>query len=338
MQDDDEDKVVPGFYISRPLLALGLVALILAVGVISFVQAGGKSAIGKSWLGWFLPSFSLVVEPEAPYLPANGSSQLAIDITVKDKHQKLMDGAEVGVTIERGQGDLTTATDAPSAVSKRVWLRAPSQSQSIVVAVSFHGIRQVTTVEAFDPQPPATPALKAPTDGAVISTATPTLSGQAPIGTQVEVYVDDQQNTVLPVDGSGNFAGPLTNAIKRGRHALKIRATNKYGISSATTNPITVEIRTPDPEIDIANLRIKPNPAQAGEAFYIFVPVSSNTQSVKLILENTSHDLSDRNKSSIYSAALRAPTAPGLYPLSLIVTNQGGDSVLAENIASLKVR
>lgn len=338
MQDEDEDKIVSGWYSSRPLLALGLVGLILAVGIISFVHAGGKNAIGKSWLGWFLPSFSLELKPEANYLPADGSSTVAIDIIAKDKHQQLLNGAEIEVTIEQGQGDLTNALPAPSEVSKRVLLRAPAQPQSIIIQAAFRGIRQKTTIEAFDPQPPATPALKAPTDGAIVTTAMPTLSGQAPAETKVEVYVDDQQNTILPVDDAGNFAGPLEQALRRGKHAIKILAVNKYGIKSKATDPITIDIRTPDPEVDMANLRIRPNPATAGEVFYIFVPVSSDTRSVKLMMENNPYELADRNKSSIFSAALRAPTAPGLYPLSLIVTNQGGDSAYLENAISLRVR
>lgn len=338
MQDEDEDKIVPGWYGSRPLLVLGLVGLVLVVGIISFVHAGGKNAIGKSWLGWFLPSFSLELKPQAAYLPADGSSTLAIDIIAKDKRHQLLDGAGIEVTIEHSQGDLTNSPHPPSEVSKQVLLRAPTQPQLITVQATFRGIRQTTTIEAFDPQPPATPALKAPTDGAIITTATPTLSGQAPAGTKVEAYTDDQQNAILPVDDSGNFAGPLTQALKRGKHSLKILTINKYGVRSKATSPITIDIRTPDPEIDTANLRIKPNPAKAGEVFYIFVPVSSNTQSVKLILEGSPHELTDRNKSSIFSAALRAPLDPGLYPLSLIVTNPGGDSTYIENITSLRVR
>jgi len=338
MHDEDEEKVAPGFYVSRPLLMIGLVALILVVGVISFIQAGGRQAVGKSWLGWFLPSFNLEIESNAPYLPADGSSIALIDITAQDKRGQLIDGSDIDVIVKRGQGDLTNSPDTPSEASKRVILRAPAQPQTIVIEADFRGLKESITIDVFDPVPPATPMLKAPADKAIIVTATPTLSGQGPTDTQIEVYVDDQQNTVLKIDASGNFAGTLERAIKRGQHSLKLIAINKYGIRSAASSPTTIDVRTPDPEIDLANLRIKPNPAQANAVFYIFVPVSSNTKEVKLTLENTSYILSDRNQSSIYSAALRAPSAPGLYPISLLVTNQGGDSVLAENITSLKVR
>jgi len=337
MHDEDEEKVTPGFYVSRPLLGLGLVILIVTVGVVSFIQAGGRQAITKSWLGWFLPSFSLEIKSSTPYLPADGNSIATIDITALDKHGKLIDGSDIQVGFEQGQGDLTNSANTPTNLSKQVILRAPAQPQIVTIRAIFNGIRETVTIEVFDPAPPAIPALKAPADKAVITTATPNLSGQGPVGTQVEAYIDDQQNTTFKVDDSGNFAGPLEQAIKRGQHSLKLMSINKYGIRSGASSPITIEVRTPDPEIDLANLRLKPNPAKAGEVFYIFVPVSSNTQSVKLIIENTPHLLYDRNKSSIYSAALRAPTSPGLYPISLIVTNQGGDSVLAENIASLRV-
>jgi len=337
MHDDDEEKVASGFYLSRPLLVAGLVGLVLVVGIISFFQAGGKQALTKSWLGWFLPTFSLEMRSNTPYLPADGSGTALIDVIAKDKRGVLMSGSDINVQIDQGQGDLANSAELPSDVSKQVVLRAPSQPQIVVVGATFRGIKQTVTIEIFDPQPPATPILKSPIDKATVSTATPTLSGVGPIGTQIEVYIDDQQNTILKVDEAGNFAGPLDQALKRGQHSIKLLAINKYGIRSAAGASITIEVKTPDPEIDTANLRIKPNPAKAGEVFYIFVPVSSNTQSVKLIIENTPYPLADKNSSSIYSAALRAPTSPGLYPLSLIVTNQGGDSILAENIGSLKV-
>ncbi|MBN2585613.1 hypothetical protein JXA59_03125 [Patescibacteria group bacterium] len=338
MHDDEEEKVTSGFYLSRPLLVIGLVVLILGVGIISFVQAGGRQAIAKSWLGWFLPSFSLEIKASPSYLPADGNSTTLIDIVAKDKHGQLIDGSDIEINLVQGIGDLTNSADMPSNVSKQVILRTPAKPQVIIIEADFRGIKETVTVDIFDPAPPAVPTLKAPADKAVITTAIPTISGQGPVGTKVEAYVDDQQNTIFTVDSSGNFAGPLEQAIKRGQHSLKLISINKYGVRSAASIPITIEIRTPDPEIDLANLRIKPNPAKAGEVFYVFVPVSSNTQSVKLMIENTSYALADRNRSSIYSATLRAPTSPGLYPISLIITNQGGDSVLAENIASLKVR
>jgi len=337
MHDEDDEKVVSGFYISRPLLGIGLVVLILVVGIISFIQAGGRQAVTNSWLGWFLPSFNVEIKSNTPYLPADGNSTALIDIIAKDKHGKLIDGGDINVIIERGQGDLTNSIDTPTDTSKQVVFRAPTQPQIVAIEADFRGIKKTITIDVFDPVSPAVPALKAPADKAVVTTAMPTLSGQGPVDTQVEAYIYDQQNTIFKVDESGSFAGPLEQAIKRGQHSLKLIAINKYGVRSAPSAAITIEVRTPDPEIDLANLRLKPNPAKAGEVFYIFVPVSSNTQSVKLIMENTTHILSDRNKSSIYSAALRAPTSPGLYPISLIVTNQGGDSVLAENIATLRV-
>lgn len=338
MQDEQEEKIPSDKYVPRLTLAFSLAFLLITVGIISFFYSDGLQTAKNSWLRLITPSLSLELVPESTIIPADGSSQIYVDIIVKNKKGQLIVGSEITTTIIQGEVDIINTPNTPTDISKRILVRSPYQPQTIILAFNFKGIDQRLTLEAFDPTPPATPTLKAPTDGIILSTATPIISGEAPIGVEIEIYVDDIFNTIAKTDKTGIFNTSLKQALSRGQHKIVIITLNQYDIRSAASNPIYIDIQTPDPEIDLANIRLQPNPVIAGEVFYIFIPTSANTKLVTILLENTDHQLKDRYNSSIFSGALRAPQIPGLYRLSAIIINDDNNSILASNIISLRVQ
>lgn len=338
MRDEPEDKMTPLSYTRSPILSFGVAFLLIIIGLISFFYAGGSQTIKSGWVGAFRSSMSLEVVPENTIIPADGSSQIYVDVIAKNKKGQLLDGTGITAALTQGDIDLTNSPVTPAGSSKRFLIRASHQPQTALITFTFQGLNQVLTLEAFDPQPPAIPTLKAPSDGAILSTATPTISGQAPPESQVEIYIDDTLNTITPTDADGTFVAALEQALSQGRHKITIASINRYGIRSSFNNPTSIDIQTPDPEIDLANIRLRPNPAPASGISYIFIPVSANTKSVTVVLEKTNYALTDRHDSSIFSGALRTPAAAGVYRISAIITNQGGDSILANNIVALRVQ
>jgi hypothetical protein len=322
-----------------PRIGLNLLVVILlaTIGIISFVYADGLSIIYRSWMSLVIPRIQFNITPENSIIPANGLAQIYIDIQLKNNQDQLLDGTEITAAIISGQTELTVATITPTNISKRVLLRAPNQPQLITLAFSYKHLTKNIAIEAFDPTPPSLPTLTAPTNNAIFNTATPLISGQAPVSTQVEIYIDTGLNSTLEVDKTGNFSHPLEQAIRRGRHTLTAATINKYGIRSAISSAINIDIQTPDPEIDLSNLRITPNPVKAGETFRIFIPVSADTKAVSLELDKVQYPLQDANKSSVFSGVIPAPKNPGLYRLSLLVTTEAGESILEEKVASIQV-
>lgn len=338
MKDKKEDKIISTSYTSKPLLVFSLALLLIIVGTISFLHADGLQVLKNSWLGAIIPSFTLEIIPETTFIPADGSTQIYIDTVIKNKNGQLLDGDDININVIQGELDITNALQTPTGISKRTIIRASLQPQTVSIEFSFKNIRKTLSLDIFDLTLPTTPILKIPIDKTIFSTATPTFSGESDPQTKVEIYIDDRFNTLAEVDSMGLFNASLQQAISRGIHKVAIVAINKYKVRSDISTPIYVEIQTLDPEIDIANIRIKPSPAKTNEALYVFIPVSSNTQSVVIILDNKEWLLKDTYGSSIFSGTLLSPSAPGLYRISVVITTEGGDSILAENIYSIQVQ
>lgn len=338
VRDEKEDKIISTSYTPKPLLVFGLVLLLITVGTISFLHADGWQVLRSSWLGVIIPSFTLEIIPETTFIPADGSTQIYIDTIAKNKNGQLLDGEDISVNVTQGEIDITNALQVPIGVSKRIIIQAPFQPQTVTLTFNLKNTCETLNLEVFDLTPPTAPILKIPIDKTIFSTATPTFSGESNPQTKVEIYVDDRFNTLAEVDNTGLFNTQLQQAISRGIHKVTIVAINKYNVRSNVSPPIHIEIQTLDPEIDVDNIRIKPNPAKVNEALYIFIPASANTQSVVIVLDNKEYPLKDTYGSSIFSGTLLAPSTPGLYRISVIITTEGGDSILAENIYSIQVQ
>ena len=317
--------------------SLLITILIVVVGVISFIYTDGVALVYRSWMSLVTPDIQFNILPENIIIPANGTNQIYIDVQLKDSHDQLLSGDEINVISLNGQIDITPASVPPADISKRFLLRAPGQPQLINLSFSYRHLAKVIAIEAFDPTPPLPPVITSPATAAILNTANPTVAGEAPIGTKTEIYVDAILNSTLTVDSSGKFSGSLDQAIKNGKHKLTSITINKYGIRSLASPVINIEVTTPDPEIDLANLRIKPNPVKALSSFQIFIPASANTQAVSLLLDNMAYPLQDADKSSIFSGVIPAPKNSGTYHLSLLITAQTGDSILVEKVASIQV-
>jgi len=326
--------------VKLPQTSLGwslLIALLLViVGTISFIYADGLTILYRSWLSLTTPHIQLEIKPESTIIPADGNTQIYIDIQLKNPKDQLLDGTDIIVAILSGQADITKAEKPPADVSKRIFLRAPNQPQVITLSFTYKHLIKNLAIDVFDPNPPAPPTITAPTNGTNFTTATPTITGAAANDNKIEIYADGVLNTTTGIT-NGSWSASLQTPLKSGKHKIFVVTINKYNVRSIASPTITIDVQTPNPEIDLLNLRIKPNPTKAGTTFQIFVPISSNTKAVQLLMDNNQYPLQDTNSSSIFSGVIPAPKNPGLYRLSLIITTDSGENILAEKVASIQV-
>lgn len=337
MKDEQEDKLLAASFAKSPILAFGIALLVITVGIISFIYSDGFISLQNNWINLVTPSFSLEIEYNTSFIPADGHSQLPINIIAKNKKDQLISGEDIKITIIEGEINWHVSNTPPIDVSKQIIITSSAKPQNIILSFSLNGKNKLFNLEIFDPALPPSPVLSGPKEGTVFSTAKPIISGQNPVGTEVEIYVDTILNTTADTDESGLFSLSLETPISNGQHTIYIRAVNKYGVRSTQSNSVHINIKTPDPEIDLNNIRLKPNPVASNEVFYIFIPTSAGTQKVSVILEDTQWPLADKYGSSIFSGIIKSPKNPGLYRLSAIITNGGGDSILANNIISIVV-
>lgn len=315
-----------------------IVILFLFIGAISFVYADGLNMLYQTWHNLTAPKVTFMVKPEKLYLAADGDSQLYIDIQIKDQDKQLIDGDEIIVSILDGEASITNSDNPPTEMSKRILVRSAEKPQMIVLSVRYKQLIKTVKLEAFDTTPPDMPIITAPIENTVFTTSTPIISGEAPTNTWVDIYIDETANTTIAIKDSHQFSEKIQTAIKKGSHMLSATTVNKYGVRSKVTVGIPIEIRTPDPEIDLLNLRIKPNPIIANESFQFFIPVSSGTKEVILVLDGNNYPLLDTNGSSIFSGNIPAPHTPGLYSISLEITTETDDRVIVEKAASIVVK
>ena len=328
----------PSVRLPKPSLGLSLIIalLLVVVGTISFVYADGVTVLYRTWLSLVTPHIQFEIKPEKTIIPAGSNQQIYIDIQLKNSKGQLLDGSHIIVAILSGQAELTPSEKTPADVSKRLILQAPAQPQTISLSFTYKHLSKTLVIDAYDATPPAAPTIKTPADGTNFTTATPNISGSAPADQAVEIYADGILNTTTETK-DGVYTVNLQKALKRGAHRLYAVTLNKYSIRSIASPAITINIQTPDPEIDLTNLRLRPNPVGAGTTFQIFVPISSNTKAVQLVLDTSQYPLQDSSKSSVFSGVIPAPKNPGVYRLSLLITTEDGENILAEKVASLQV-
>ena len=187
MKDEKENKIISTSYTPKPFLVFGLALLLITVGTISFFYAGGLQTLQGSWLGVVIPSFTLEITPEANFIPADGSTQIYIDVVAKNKNGQLLDGAGININVAQGEVDITNDTQIPTGVSKRILVRAPLQPQIVTLSFNFKNLHETLNLEVFDPTPPALPLLKIPIEKTAFSTAIPIFSGESSPETQVEI-------------------------------------------------------------------------------------------------------------------------------------------------------
>lgn len=92
----------------------------------------------------------------------------------------------------------------------------------------------------------AAPVIVEPQDGEHLATTTPTVSGTAPVGATVEVFVDGQSHGFAAVGLSGAFSAQLAPALIQGPHLLTARA-SLGGATSASSAAISIVVDTTAP-------------------------------------------------------------------------------------------
>jgi len=310
--------------------------LLVVIGIISFVYADGFTILYRSGLSLITPHIQFEIKPQSTIIPANSSIQIYIDAQIKNSQDQLLEGFGIAVTILSGQAQLSISDTLPTDISQRWWLTSPSHPQVVTLSFTYKHLIKTLVIDVYDPTPPTVPTIKAPINDAIFSTATPIISGEAPTDTRVEIYIDGMLNSATDVK-DGNFSISLQTALKRGKHILYATSLNKYQVRSNRSDTLTIDIQTPDPEIDLLNLRISPKIVKAGQSFRIFVPISSDINNVELILETGIYTLQDIDNSSVFSGEIPAPSNPGLYSLSLVITSNSEEKILVEKVASIQV-
>jgi large repetitive protein len=89
------------------------------------------------------------------------------------------------------------------------------------------------------------PAVSTPADGSYTSNTTPAITGTAPAGTTVTVYIDGVAVGTTTADSSGNWTYTPSSALALGSHSVKAKATDGAGNVSSFSNVNTFNVVAP---------------------------------------------------------------------------------------------
>jgi MYXO-CTERM domain-containing protein len=157
----------------------------------------------------------------------------------------IIDGTAVGTATADASGNWTftspTLTEAQHTVSATATDPAGNTSPA-----------SNTNTFRVDLTPPAAPVVSTPTEGAVVDTATPVISGMAEPGSTVTLVIDGTPVGTTTADASGNWTftpPPLVD----GPHTVTATATDVAGNTGPASAPRTFTVDTEPPDTSIVS-------------------------------------------------------------------------------------
>ena len=156
----------------------------------------------------------------------------------------LLDGNPIGTTTANGTGAFTFTPGAPL---------SPGDYEASARA-TLNGVTSgVSNVNDFtiDVAAPAAPTLNRPAEGEVTGDTTPTFTGRAEPGAEVEVFVDGTSIGTTTANGNGDFSFTPTAALAAGPHEAFVGATDAAGNDSPPSNTNGFVIDTDDPDAPV---------------------------------------------------------------------------------------
>ena len=152
----------------------------------------------------------------------------------------LVDGNPIGTTTANATGHFSFTPGGPLSHGKHL-----ASARATLNSVTS-GLSNVNAF-AIDTEAPAAPTLIKPADGEVTRDRTPTFSGRAEPGAEVEIFVDGNSIGTTTANGDGDFSFTPTTALAAGPHEAFVGATDAAGNDSPQSNTNAFRIDTDDP-------------------------------------------------------------------------------------------
>jgi hypothetical protein len=201
---------------------------------VTVTTAGGTSAAGAGSSFAYVPDAPVLTAPAdgarlataRPAITGTGTAGATVGVRI--------DGAEAGTAVVAGGGAWTFTPAGPlgegahSVDARQVLAGQPS---------AYSAARSFTV----DTAAPAAPVIRAPVDGAVLTNATPLVSGTAEPAATVTLFVDGAAAGTVTADGAGAWSF-TTATLADGAHNVRARATDAVGNASPDSASVAFTI------------------------------------------------------------------------------------------------
>ena len=152
----------------------------------------------------------------------------------------LVDGNPIGTTTANGAGDFSFTPGTPLTAGSHL------ASARAMLNGATSGLSNINDF-AIDTAAPAAPTLNSPAEGEVTNDTTPTFTGSAEPGAEVEIFVDGTSIGTTTANGNGDFSFTPTTPLAAGPHEAYAVATDAAGNESPQSNTNAFRIDTDAP-------------------------------------------------------------------------------------------
>ena len=221
----------------------------LAVGTyaasVTQETAGGVSASSNVNDFTILPPAPVLTTPADGTVTSDPTPTFAGTATPGAIVEVFVDGSSIGTGTAGPEGDYALTPTTPLAAGGH-------RAYAVATVNGIDSGPSSTNDFAVDAAAPAAPVLERPADGSVTDDTTPTFSGTAEPGAEVEIFVDGAAIGATTAGPDGRYAFTPTTPLAAGQRSAYAVATDPAGNVSArsTTNAFVVDVAAPAaPEI-----------------------------------------------------------------------------------------
>ena len=188
---------------------------------------------------------------------------------------------------------------------------------------------------AIDVAAPAAPTLNNPADGEVTNDRTPTFTGRAEPGAEVEVFVDGASIDTTTAIGNGDFSFTPTAPLAAGPHEWFVGATDAAGNDSPPSNTNGFRIDNEDPAAPGIT-----SPAEGGSTSDSSPTITGTAEpgsEVIILIDGDRVGSTTADANGNFSFTVPDALSPGEYEVSAIAVDESGNRSAASDPVSFGV-
>jgi uncharacterized repeat protein (TIGR01451 family) len=234
-------------------------------------------------------------------------------------------GARVNVVIDGvTYGEVETNADGTWTL---VLTMALSEGEHAVLATTTDAAgnsatdRHTFTVDAMAP----VVEIASPSDGQVISDATPFLMGTSEPGATVQVFVDGVLIDTVTADGTGNWAVPVTDALADGSHTVRAVARDAADNVATDAGSFVVDTAT------FVTIDVPMDGGTVGSATPTLLGRAEPGATVEVFVDGVSVGAVVAGEDGLWTLALPDPVSAGMHDVTAIAVDLRGNEATAES-------
>ncbi len=177
-------------------------------------------------------------------------------------------------------------------------------------------------------------AISSPVSNTTYGTNVQVVTGTAPAGADLRVFLNDRRVGEASADSDGRFSF-TTSRLSDGDYKLYVASVNEVGTIIDTSSTVDFSIKTAAAEISRVSVD-PPGEIGAGQIIKIIMEPTEPLSRASVLLDDMTHSMT-RAPDGTYEVSVPAPIEFGEYPLTFTLVDQLGNEAVFEDEETLRV-